>query len=152
MSYTDKLNYINMKTITMIVALLIAGITMGHAQCDKKVVLTSSKTEHMDAAGTVKRTDDETAKIEISKAELQISVNGEHKMTGAIKSKTCDWKVPFKEGKTVIKATISNDQGEDRDVTLTIEGKDGKVTLLFEMEGMPDDRIRVGIDKFEEVS
>ncbi|MDF2432572.1 MAG: hypothetical protein JWP44_2203 [Mucilaginibacter sp.] len=141
-----------MKTITVILALLMAGITMSYAQCDKKVVLTSSKTEHLDATGAVKKTDDETAKIEINKAELQISVNNEHKMTGAIKSETCDWKTPFKEGKTIIKATVSNDQGEDRDVTITIEGKDGKVTLLFEMEGMSDDRIKVGIDKFEEVS
>ena len=141
-----------MKTLTLILSLLIAGVAASYAQCDKKVVLTSSKTEHLDATGAVKRTDDETAKIEINKAaDLQISVNDEHKMTGVIKSETCDWKVPFKEGKTVIKATVSNDQGEDRNVTLTIEGKDGKVTLLFEMEGMTDDRIRVGIDKFAEV-
>jgi hypothetical protein len=141
-----------MKTITLIFFLLVAGCAMSFAQCEKNLVLTSSKTEHMNADGIVQRTDDETAKIELSKTEVNVSVNDEHKITGTIKSQTCDWKVPFKEGKTVIKATVTHDQGEERNVTITIEGKDGKVTLLFEMDGMPDDRIRVGIDKFAEKS
>ncbi|HWZ14076.1 MAG TPA: hypothetical protein VNW95_02475 [Mucilaginibacter sp.] len=141
-----------MKTITLIFSLLVAGCTMSFAQCEKNLVLTSSKTEHMNADGVVQRTDDETAKIELTKTAINVSVNDEHKITGTIKSQTCDWKVPFKEGKTVIKAAVSNDQGEERNVTITIEGKEGKVTLLFEMDGMPDDRIRVGIDKFAEKS
>jgi hypothetical protein len=141
-----------MKTITLIFSVLVAGCTMSFAQCEKNLVLTSSKTEHMNADGVVQRTDDETAKIELSKTSINVSVNDEHKITGTIKSQTCDWKVPFKEGKTVIKAAVANDQGEERNVTITIEGKEGKVTLLFEMDGMPDDRIRVGIDKFAEKS
>lgn len=141
-----------MKTMTLVFALLVAGCTMSFAQCEKNLILTSSKTEHMNADGVVQRTDDETAKIELSKSAVNVSVNDEHKISGTIKSQTCDWKVPFKEGKTVIKAAVSNDQGEERNVTITIEGKDGKVTLLFEMEGMPEDRIRVGIDKFAEKS
>ncbi len=141
-----------MKTMTLAFALMVAGCTMSFAQCEKNLILTSSKTEHMNADGVVQRTDDETAKIELSKSAVNVSVNDEHKISGTIKSQTCDWKVPFKEGKTVIKAAVSNDQGEERNVTITIEGKDGKVTLLFEMEGMPDERIRVGIDKFAEKS
>ncbi|MDP9046578.1 MAG: hypothetical protein M3N14_00470 [Bacteroidota bacterium] len=139
-----------MKTITLAFSLLVAGCTMSFAQCEKNLVLTSSKTEHMNADGVVQRTDDETAKIELSKTAVNVSVNDEHKITGTIKSEICNWKVPFKEGKTVIKAAVSNDQGEERNVTITIEGKEGKVTLLFEMDGMSDDRIRVGIDKFAE--
>jgi hypothetical protein len=143
-------NKTNMKTIALAFSLLLAGTAVSFAQCEKSLVLNSSKTEHLNAAGEVQRTDDETAMIELSKTDLNVSVNGEHKITGKIKSETCDWKVPFKEGKTIIKATVSNEEGEDKNVTLTIEGKDGKVTLLFEVEGMPDDRIRVGIDKFAE--
>jgi hypothetical protein len=139
-----------MKTIILIISLLIAGTAITFGQCDKKVVLTTSKTEHLDANGIVIRTSDEKAVVELSKSDLTITVNDEHKMTGKITSNTCNWNIPFKQGKTIIKATISDEQGEDKKVTITIEGKDGKVTLLFEMEGMPDDRIRVGIDKFEE--
>ncbi|MGZ3873412.1 MAG: hypothetical protein ACXVJD_10860, partial [Mucilaginibacter sp.] len=120
------------------------------AQCDKSVVLTSSKTDHLDAAGAITRSDDETAPIEISKSAVDISVNGDHKMTGAITDKTCEWKVPFKEGKTVIHATMTNNGGEEKKVTINIEGKDGKVTLLFDIDDMPNERVRVGIDKFVE--
>jgi hypothetical protein len=139
-----------MKTIILILALLVAGSAISSAQCGKKVKLTTSKTDHLDASGAVTRTDDEKAVVEISKSDLVITVNDEHKMTGTIKSDSCNWSVPFKNGKTIIKAILSNDQGEDKNVTLTIEGKEGKVTLLFEIEGMPDDRIRVAIDTFQE--
>jgi len=140
----------NLKKIILAFSLLLSGSAACFAQCGKNVELNSSKTEHLDASGVVQRTDDETGIIDLTKTSLNISVNGVHKITGAIKSETCDWKVPFKEGKTIIKASVTNDQGEERNVTITIEGKDGKVTLLFEMEGMTDDRIRVVINKFVE--
>ncbi len=139
-----------MKKIILSFLLLIAGCAVGYAQCDKKIKLTTSKTEHLDAQGAVTRTVDEKAIVKINKNDLTINVNDEHKMTGKIKSDTCNWKVPYKEGKTIIKAIISDDQGTDKNVTITIEGKNGKVTLLYETEGEPDDRIRVAIDKFDE--
>ena len=141
-----------MKTIILILSLLVAGSVTGFAQCGKKLVLTTSKTDHLDAKGNVTRTADEKAVVEIGKTDLTITVNDQNKMTGTIKSDSCDWKIPFKEGKTIIKAVIGTDQGEDKNVTITIEGQGGKVTLLFEIEGMQDDRIRVAIYKFEEVS
>jgi hypothetical protein len=139
-----------MKTIILFLSLLIAGSTICFAQCDKKVIFTTSKTEHLDPSGAVTRTDDEKAVVEIGKAALTITVNDEHKMTGPIKSNSCNWSVPFKNGKTVIKATLTDDSGSDKNVTITIEGKDGKVTLIFESEDMPGDRIRVAADKFQE--
>jgi len=141
-----------MKTLTLIISLLIAGCTVSFAQCGKKAVLTTANTQHLDASGAVQRTVDEKAIVEINKTDLAINVNDEHKMTGKIKSDSCNWKVPYKDGKSVIKATVTDEQGTDREVTITIEGKDGKVTLLFETDGMPDDRIRVTVVKFEEVS
>jgi hypothetical protein len=146
----QKIN--NMKTLTLIIALLIAGCAASFAQCGKKVVLTTANTQHLDASGAVERTVDEKAIVEINKSDLAINVNDEHKMTGKIKSDTCNWKVPYKDGKSIIKAVLTDEQGTDRNVTITIEGKDGKVTLLLEMDGMPDDRIKVTVVKFEEVS
>ncbi|HEY8928083.1 MAG TPA: hypothetical protein VIM55_02770 [Mucilaginibacter sp.] len=138
-----------MKRIILTLSLLVALTTATFAQCDKTVVLNSSKTDHMDEAGTITHSENETAEIVIGKSAVDIAVNGEHKITAQIKSNTCNWTVPFKEGKTVIKAT-ADQNGEDRNITITIEGKDGKVTLLFEMENEPGDRIKVGIDKFVE--
>lgn len=140
----------NMKTIVLILSLLIAGTMTSFAQCGKKFTITSSKTEHMDSNGTVTRTDDEQAVVVIGKTDLNITVNDDHKMTGTIKSDTCNWPVAYKEGKTILKATITTPDGADKNVTITITGKDGKVTLLFEVEDEPDDRIRVAADKFEE--
>ncbi|MEO6631707.1 MAG: hypothetical protein ABIN13_08300 [Mucilaginibacter sp.] len=138
-----------MKKIILTLSLLIGLTAVTFAQCEKTVQLSSSKTNHLDEKGTVTRSDDETAVIDISKSTVDISVNGEHKITAPIKSNTCNWTVPFKEGKTVIKATADHD-GQDENITITIEGKDGKVTLLFEMESQPGDKIKVGIDKFTE--
>jgi len=142
-----------MKTIALILLLLIAGSAVSYAQCGKKFTLTTSKTDHLDASGNLTRSDDEKAVVVIGKTDINISVDhsgDEHKMTGTIKSDECNWPVAYKEGKTVLKAVISNENGEDKNVTITITGKDGKVTLLFEMEGEGDDRIRVTADKFEE--
>ncbi len=139
-----------MKTIILILSLLVAGTVISFAQCGKKIVLTTSKTDHLDANGIVTRTVDEKAVVIISQTKLNITVNDDHKMNGTIKLDSCFWKTPYKEGKTFIKGTLSTDEGDEKNITITIEGKDGKVTLLFEMEGMPDDRIRVVADKFEE--
>ncbi len=139
-----------MKTIALILSLLIAGCAVSFAQCGKKFTITTSKTEHLDSGGNITHTDDEKAIVVISKADITINVNDEHKMAGTIKSNTCDWPVAYKEGKSVIKALINTENGEDKNVTITITGKDGKVTLLFEVEGEADDRIRVTVDKFEE--
>jgi len=139
-----------MKKIILTLSLLIGLSAISFAQCDKKVVLNSSKTEHLDEAGAVTRTVDETAQIDITKTTVDISVNNDHKMNGTIVDNTCNWTVPFKEGKSVMHLKMSNDNGEEKKVTITIEGKGGKVTLLFEMEGEGGDRVRVYIDKFEE--
>jgi len=141
-----------MKSLTLIFLMLTAACSISFAQCGKKVTITTAKTEHLNAAGTVERTVDEKAIVDINKTDLAINVNDEHKMTGKIKSDVCNWTIPFKEGKWVIKATITDEQGTDREVTLAIEGKDGKVTLLFETDGMPDDRLRVTVVKFEEAA
>lgn len=138
-----------MKKIILTLSLLIGLSAVTFAQCDKTVELSSSKTNHLDEKGAVTRSDDETAVIDINKSTVEISVNGEHKISAPIKSNTCNWAVPFKEGKTIIKATADHN-GQDENITITIEGKDGKVTLLFEMESEPGDRIKVGIDKFIE--
>ncbi|MEO6631708.1 MAG: hypothetical protein ABIN13_08305 [Mucilaginibacter sp.] len=138
-----------MKKIILVLSLLLTIAVTGFAQCEKTVQLSSSKTNHLDESDAITRTDDETAVIDISKTAVDVSINGEHKITAAIKSNTCNWTTPFKDGKTVIKATADRN-GQDQNFTITIEGKDGKVTLLFEREDKPGDKIKVVIDKFTE--
>ena len=138
------------RIILPLVLLLFSG-TASLAQCDKDLSLTSSKTEYLDAQGALQRTEDEKSTIEITKTEVTITPgNADHKMKGTIKSHTCNWKVPFKEGKSVIQAAFSDEQKGTMNATITIEGRDGSVTLLMEAVEMPDRKIRVPIDKFEE--
>ena len=133
------------------ILLVLVCSTTVFAQCDKILVLTSSKTDFLDASGTLKKSEDENTVIEIAKTEMTITPGGEeNKMSGPVKSVVCNWKTAFKEGKTIIKAILTDRSGDAKDVTITIEGKDGKVTLLAEVDEMPDHKIKVTLDKFEE--
>jgi len=125
-----------MKKIIIVALILIIGGSASFAQCGKQVILTSLKTEYLDGNGALQRTVDENSVIEINKSEITIIPgNEERKMTGTIKSDTCNWKTSFKEGKTIIRATFSKET-ETMNATITIEGKDRK--------------IRIVADKFEE--
>jgi len=129
---------------------LCVGI-ISYAQCDKKLVLHSSKTEYLDSTKTVMRAVDEISVIEVTNAELIITPGGaDNRMSGPVKSTSCNWKIPFKEGKTVIKASLTDPSGDSKNVTITIEGKAGKMTLLAELDDEPNKKIKVAIDKFEE--
>ena len=144
-----------MKSILIALFLLAAGGTMSFAQCDKKVSLTSTKTQHFDAGGALKHAEDEKTVVEFSKSEITVTItkdDGDQKLTGTVKSNVCDWKVPFKDGKTTLNISLTNGGGESRDYTVTVEGKDGKVTLWAESKDEPDDKIKLDIDKFEEKS
>ena len=138
-----------MKSLIFIFSLLLANNIMSVAQCGKKVILTSSETSYLDSSGTVKKTVNEKSVVQINQSEVTINVNDEHKMIGTIKSTTCNWSVPFKQGKTLLKTVIDRG-GESKNVIIDIEGKDGKITLLFKMEDRPNEIIKVVMNKFEE--
>jgi hypothetical protein len=128
-------------------ALILAGSTISFAQCDKPVKLTSSVTNYLNDKGEVERSKDEETVITLSKTELTITP-GDHMMNGNVTGYTCNWTTPFKEGKTVVKSVLT-DGDKDLHVTITIEGKAGKVTLTFVAEEMPGKTIQVVADKFE---
>ena len=120
------------------------------AQCDKAVILSASKTEFIDEKGSVQDSKDEKTIVEINKGNLTISPGGEEQMAGTIKSTTCNWKIPYKDGKMIIKAILESPQGDSKHLTITIEGKDGKLDFLGEIEEMPERKVRLVVDKFEE--
>lgn len=142
-----------MRSTIITLLLLAAGSTISMAQCDKKVSVTSSKTQHLDGKGNLLQTVDEKTTVEFSKSGITVNIindNGNEKMTGTVKSDSCNWKVPFKEGKTKMNVSLTHDNGESRDFTVTIEGKDGKITLLAESPEEPDQKIKLDVEKFEE--
>ncbi|HUR12508.1 MAG TPA: hypothetical protein VM012_14125 [Flavitalea sp.] len=140
-----------MKKVFCAVLLLVGVISFSYAQCGKTVVLNSSKTEYLDASGTVQRTVDEKTIVEISKTEITvIPGDEEQKISGKILSDTCEWRLPFKEGKSVIRALLSDPRGDTKNMTFTIEGKEGVITLIAVLDDMPDRKIKVVLDKYEE--
>jgi hypothetical protein len=139
----------HLKKVVLAFALLLAGSTISFAQCDKPVMLVSSATNYYNAKGELQRSKEEETIITLTKTQIIIAPGDEeHKMTGDIKTYTCNWTAPYKEGKTVI-TTVFADGGKSLNATVTIEGKAGKVTATLEAAEMPDMKIQVVADKFE---
>jgi hypothetical protein len=139
-----------MKKIITAVVILLAGSSVGYAQCDKKVILTGTKTEYLGADSLVQRSEDEISEIVFDKTSITIKPGNRPPITGTISSITCNWTVPFKEGKTVLKTTATEADGDVRDLTITIEGKGGKITFHGSVGSRNDRIIRLTVDKFEE--
>jgi len=140
-----------MKNILLAAAFVSAGLA-SYGQCDKKVVLISSKTEHLGADSTIQKVQDEKTTVEFDKSVITIAPGNENTMTGTVNSYTCDWSVPYKTGKTQLKVTLTNPEGESQKATITITGKDGKITFLGELDEKPEHKIRLHADTFTEKS
>ncbi|HKZ67316.1 MAG TPA: hypothetical protein VJ111_13210 [Chitinophagaceae bacterium] len=141
-----------MKQISLALLVLVcctALTTSTLAQCDKTIVVTSSKTEYLDIAGAIKKVIGEKTVIEITQTSITISPESDHTMTGAILSVNCTWKMAFREGKSEFK-TIFKENDESKPITITLEGKDGKISFLAVFDDAPDKRIRVWADSFGE--
>jgi hypothetical protein len=139
----------NMKQF-LVGAVLLTAVTTGYGQCEKMTILTASKTEHLGADSSVERSDDGVVTIEFDKTTFKVNPPNEDPMTGKVDSISCSWSTPYKEGKTRMKITLTNSQGETQHFTVTIEGKAGKVILNAVMDGQPDQKIRLTADKFEQ--
>lgn len=145
-----------MKKVLLFAIILMAIGMVSNAQCseNKASRFSSSKTEYLNESNTVENSRDEKTTVEFKNKDITVFINGdgEQKMTGTIKSATCDWSTPYKVGKSVYKATLVDQSGDVKNATITIEGKDDKLTFVVEVEEMPGKKIRLVADKFEEVS
>ena len=124
------------------------GIT-GYAQCNQKVTFNATKTDYIDRNGSVQESKAENTSVNFDNQEVSILSNGEQ-MTGTVLSSSCDWKKSFSEGKTVLKANVTGNKGDAKAATLTMEGKDGNVSLLVEVDGMPLRKLQLSSDSFRE--
>ena len=139
-----------MKKIILPALLILLSFGAAIAQCDKKFILTSSKTDYVDSSGALQRSVDELSTIEMNDSILNIVPgNAERTMTGQVKSHECNWKVPYKEGKSIFRASLSNQNGEERDILITIEGKDGVITLLAILNNDENRRVKLKADSFK---
>lgn len=140
-----------MKKILLLVPALTILFVVSRAQCDKNVNFISPKSQMVNQKGEVLGSKDGTTVIEITRKSVSLTFNGDEKTTlaGEIKEEKCHWSEPFKNGKSVIKAVLEDASGDVKHVTLTIEGKDGKITITGDAEERPNERIKFDVDKYE---
>jgi hypothetical protein len=144
-----------MKKIVAAFTVLFLLSFQGKSQCvdNKAVKVTSSKTEYLNESNEVENSREEKTEVVFKNKDIAVTIkgDGEHTLKGTIKSLTCDWNTPYKSGKSVYKTTLVDESGDVKNATITIEGKDDKITFIVEMEEMPGKKIRLVPDTFEEI-
>ncbi|HXD78024.1 MAG TPA: hypothetical protein VN616_09475 [Puia sp.] len=131
-------------------ALFLAGSTAGYGQCETKTVLSASKTDHLAADSTIESSADGKVTIEFTKTSFVVHPPDEGTLTGRVDSFSCNWPVPYKVGKTWVKALLTDSQGQAEHMIITIEGKAGTITLYARSDDHPEQIIRLVADTFEE--
>ncbi len=141
-----------MKQFLMIIICLVTGAASLNAQCTKKITWTGAKAEFLDASGAVTKTLDEKVVVISSKTDVKLmhSDKEDDALTGKVKDFSCDWSDAFKNGKTVIKSDLSENNGETKNSVITIEAKDGKITVLLTMDDADAKTIKLYIDSYKE--
>src|SRR6476661_8030680 len=138
-----------MKKITLLLMGLTATAASVFAQCDSKSILTSSKTEYFGPDG---KSDIRPEKVVMEWTKTHIKVTHDtDELNGDIGEMKCNWTEAFKTGKTSFKTTLYENNGDSRNVNITIEAVEGKTTVLVEFLGDKDKKLKLVADKFEEV-
>ena len=123
------------------------------AQCEKPIRFVSAKTEYLDSNKVVQRTVEENSTMLVNQKELTIIPgNPDNRLTGQISSNKCDWKIPFKLGKSIIRATARDQNGREFNVTIIIEGTKENVTAVLQVDERPNRIIRITATEFAEAS
>lgn len=139
-----------MKQKIVFLLISIAISTLCYSQCDKKIVLSATGVEVLDDKNEVKMKDTERVTTINYDSKLIEVITEYNTRYGTIDSIYCNWKIPFKEGNTYIRGKLSFENGEQWVIKLTINGKDGKITLLADMEHPDANKMLFVLNKFEE--
>ena len=139
-----------MKAILLSFILSIASFQV-MSQCDKKVTWYAAKGDMFDANGTLLDTKTDSIFLETSSDKITLRFKSDQKtLEGAIKEKQCEWKEPFRNGKTVYQVSVIVDD-QTSNAVFAVEAKDGKITLSVTIEIRADRKFLIYIDKYEEV-
>ncbi|MBG9376219.1 hypothetical protein I5907_08230 [Panacibacter sp. DH6] len=121
-----------MKKFLLITIAFIGVSFYSKAQCDSTIKWNCNKLKITDASGNVLVEKDERSTVVVDKKSVVITpedANGE--MTGTVSAFDCNWQQLGKEGKTVVKADITDGSGNVRHATITIEAAKGKTTITL---------------------
>src|SRR5215204_1374249 len=135
-----------MKTILFFVMLVVTGI-QANSQCDKKVFWYATKGEMYNINGDLLDTKQDSIFFETDPQKISLRFKSDDKaLVGTITEKNCDWKEPFRNGKTVYHASVFVD-GVSTNATFTIEAKDEKFMLSLVIEAREERKFLIYIDR-----
>jgi hypothetical protein len=138
-----------MKAILVFFILFVSGL-QAISQCDKKVTWYGTKGEMFDASGTLLDTKEDSIFLETDPQKITLKFKSDQKeLEGTVTEKTCDWKEPFRNGKTVYHTSVSMD-GTTSKAIFTVEAKDQKITLSLEIESMAGRKFLIYLDRYKE--
>lgn len=137
-----------MKAILM--SILFVTSLQAISQCDKKVTWYASKGDMFDATGTLLDSKVDSIFLETDPQRITLRFKSDQKsLEATVREKSCEWKEPFKNGKTVYHTTVSID-GNSSNAIFTVEARNGKVTLSLDIEAMAEKKFLIYIDRYEE--
>jgi hypothetical protein len=141
-----------MKKIIVILLVLTVVSKWSNAQCNKKILWTATKEEFLDANGQVTHADEDSVTLEVSDSGIIINHNNvpQDQLTGTMKEMVCNWSEPFKNGKTSFSSDITEVSGDEHNGIITIEGKDGQISILIELTDKGGMKIKLYVSKYEE--
>lgn len=139
-----------MKTIFFAFIICVASL-QATSQCDKKVNWYGTKGEMYDQNGGLLDTKLDSIFLETDPQKITLRFKSDNKaLEGTVKEKICDWKEPFKNGKTVYHTTVIID-GESSNASFTVEAKDAKAILWVDIEIRSGRKFKIYLDKYEEI-
>lgn len=139
-----------MKVFIAMIMLVVTGIH-ANAQCDKKIKWSGAKGEMYNTDGGLLDTKLDSIFFETDGKNITLTFQSDDKsLEGTVTSKVCEWKEPFKNGRSVYNAIVNID-GVDSKATFTLVAKDQKVTLSVEIEERKGRRFLIYFDKYEEI-
>jgi hypothetical protein len=142
-----------MQNIFLALAILVLTTITGNGQCHRKINWKAAKAELLDEKGQVIDTKKGAIVMSTDKSTLSLTIKDapSQSMEGTIKDISCNWQHAFKEGKTVYIADMHHANSSDKSHgTFTIEARDGKITILMELEKLEGKKIRIPVEKYEE--
>lgn len=139
-----------MKKAILIFALSLPG-AYTFAQCNNTVTYFSGKAEFMDETGKVARSEEGKVVVRVTQSHITLMHNDDDNdtMEGTITGNVCDWKTPYKDGKTTFNTSFVERSGKSNNASVSIEGKEGKLVILIHFKGMGQ-TLKVMPDSYKE--
>lgn len=139
-----------MKKIILSLSLIACCGAAAIAQCNQTVRFITSKTDFVNKTGAIDQSRNEQTQITFNDSEISLLVNGnvDEQWIGNVRSVICGWKKNNREGKTLLTALLTNKKGESQNATVTMEGKDGDINMLLEVENQPTRKMHMTAEDF----